>query len=895
MLTALYTIIITPLIQITEFFYELFYEITRSQGIAVLGLSFVVTIFTLPLYMVAEQWQEKERKIQAKLKDGIGRIKSTFKGDEQYMILSVFYRQNHYHPIMALRSSFSLLIQIPFFIAAYNFLSDLANLKGYSFLFIKDFGAPDATFSICGFPVNLLPLAMTLINCIAGAVYSKGHGIQEKLQIYGCAFVFLALLYNSPSGLVIYWTMNNVLSLVKNVFYKIKNPKKILYILTCAAAAAGIFSAFFIFSDAKKIFRLALIAFCILIPAMPFAISFLSKRIDRSFSEFDRKPQMRLALFVLSSLTIVLLTGAAIPSILMESEPQQYSFVDSYKSPLFFIFYTFCQALGFFFVWPMCFYGLFSAKTKKVLTLISMLGAATALVNCFAFSGNYGPIGPDMLFLQPQNFSTSTSTILLNFSVLVAVFFAVVFVSEKHAGILNTICAILLLSLAAISGKNIVSINSSFKKMEEPGTKDKIESVFHLSKEGKNVIILMQDKLVSSLIPEILKNTPQLYSDFDGFTYFPNTVSFGHLTMLGTPGIFGGYDYTPFEINRQTEKTLQQKHNEAILSMPLTFYNNGFEVSIADMPYENYLEYPVTDMYKGYEFINRVVTRGIYSKIWYKRSNMTQAPFLSTNIKRNGIWFSFFKIVPTFLRKIVYHKRYWLSYQRYRNDSKFIDNYSELDFLSELFDVNAKGNTFTMLDNEATHEAILLQAPDFIPAEKVTQFDKGSFGKLKQYMAQKAMLLRFAKFIEYLKANNVYDNTRIIIVSDHGTTIQTNLFDKNPSERIPFLKESVTATILFKDFSATGPLKTDNTFMTNADTPALAFKSLVPQAKNPFTGKLFEITERGNKADFVKIAATADAESTRIRHNNTFSIKDSDWYTVKDNIFQDKNWNKLYE
>ena len=140
MLTALYTIIITPLIQITEFFYELFYEITRSQGIAVLGLSFVVTIFTLPLYMVAEQWQEKERKIQAKLKDGIGRIKSTFKGDEQYMILSVFYRQNHYHPLMALRSSFGLLIQIPFFIAAYSFLSHLPILQGKGFWFIRDMG-----------------------------------------------------------------------------------------------------------------------------------------------------------------------------------------------------------------------------------------------------------------------------------------------------------------------------------------------------------------------------------------------------------------------------------------------------------------------------------------------------------------------------------------------------------------------------------------------------------------------------------------------------------------------------------------------------------------------------------------------------------------------------------
>ena len=58
MLTILYQIIIMPLIQLTEFFYELFFEVTGNQGIAVIGLSFVVTLFTLPLYMVAEKWQE---------------------------------------------------------------------------------------------------------------------------------------------------------------------------------------------------------------------------------------------------------------------------------------------------------------------------------------------------------------------------------------------------------------------------------------------------------------------------------------------------------------------------------------------------------------------------------------------------------------------------------------------------------------------------------------------------------------------------------------------------------------------------------------------------------------------------------------------------------------------
>ena len=45
--------------------------------------------------------------------------------------------------------------------------------------------------------------------------------------------LFLVLLYNSPSGLVIYWTMNNLFSLVKNIFYKMKHPIWVLYGCLC--------------------------------------------------------------------------------------------------------------------------------------------------------------------------------------------------------------------------------------------------------------------------------------------------------------------------------------------------------------------------------------------------------------------------------------------------------------------------------------------------------------------------------------------------------------------------------------------------------------------------------------------------------------------------------------
>jgi len=90
-------------------------------------------------------------------------------------------------------------------------------------------GRADCLRNIASSNVNALPIVMTVINIGASAVYSTGLGIKEKLQLYITATVFLVLLYHSPSGLVFYWTLNNVFSLFKNIFYRIKLSKKVWY------------------------------------------------------------------------------------------------------------------------------------------------------------------------------------------------------------------------------------------------------------------------------------------------------------------------------------------------------------------------------------------------------------------------------------------------------------------------------------------------------------------------------------------------------------------------------------------------------------------------------------------------------------------------------------------
>jgi membrane protein insertase Oxa1/YidC/SpoIIIJ len=80
-------------------------------------------------------------------------IQAVFKGDERQMIINTYYRQTRYSPLSDLRSSMGLLLQIPFFLAAYWFLSHTSSLAGKSFYFLWNLGEADHLLVIHGFPL----------------------------------------------------------------------------------------------------------------------------------------------------------------------------------------------------------------------------------------------------------------------------------------------------------------------------------------------------------------------------------------------------------------------------------------------------------------------------------------------------------------------------------------------------------------------------------------------------------------------------------------------------------------------------------------------------------------------------------------------------------------------
>ena len=142
------TVFLGPLKLIFEIIFRNANNIIGNPGIAIIFLSLMMNILVLPLYRRADEMQERSRDIEAKLAKGVAHIKKTFSGDERMMMLQTYYRQNNYKPTNALNGSVSLLLEIPFFMAAYQFLSGLTVLQGVSFGPIKDLGAPDGMLVI---------------------------------------------------------------------------------------------------------------------------------------------------------------------------------------------------------------------------------------------------------------------------------------------------------------------------------------------------------------------------------------------------------------------------------------------------------------------------------------------------------------------------------------------------------------------------------------------------------------------------------------------------------------------------------------------------------------------------------------------------------------------------
>ncbi|MDR2097161.1 MAG: YidC/Oxa1 family membrane protein insertase [Spirochaetaceae bacterium] len=907
-MNILYNIIIYPIVQIIEIVFVFTQKIFKETGISIIAVSCAVSVLCLPLYNVAERWQKIERDIQKKLKPKTDKIRAVFRGDERYMILSAYYRQNSYHPVYAMRNTFSLLIQIPFFIAAYSYLSHLELLKDARFLFINDLGSPDGLLKIGGGGgINLLPLLMTLINVVSGAVYTRGLPARDKAQLYGMAAVFLVLLYNSPAGLVLYWTCNNIFSLGKNCIKKIKSSEIIL--LHLITAAVFLFDVYVLFFHDGAIFkRLLTGAAATIILAFMISINSVKKfyGIIIEFINLRNTGSVSAKIFFSSAVILFLLSGFVIPSALIASSTEEFSFITPYDSPFPFIGTVTLQAAGIFIFWFSAVYFFFSKNVKQALSILLYILSVTALINTFVFPGDYGFLSLTLTFSNTSELNFHPLPFIFNLLVLICAAALCLFLAlSKRKTILFSIQAILIISLTAAGLGSIIKIKQDFSslvsgKPEAAGDSDNVSKpVYYFSRTGKNVIVIMLDRAISGYLPYIFEERPDLRESFEGFTWYPNCVSLGGGTLFGLPPLFGGYDYSPDKFQKQDGRPLVKKWNEALLVLPRLFSENGFYVTVTDPTCANFEIPGNLSIYNAYPNIHAENLHDIFTGAWLKKHTDIKLIDMSGLLKNKLMRFSFFKMSPLLVRVILYDKGKWMVMHSFTTGNNAlsedaIDNYAMLDALPEITKIDDSDiNTYTAIVNELTHASAFFEAPDYVPSNNITNFGKSQFADENHYHVNMAALVLLGKWFDYLKAHGVYDNTRIIISADHGWNYNTKL----PNFALPngVLLSAVNPLLLVKDFNDGASkddaeeregIKTDYSFMSHADIPYMASRGITDTV-NPFTrNSLFY-----DKTAGIKITTHYKWEDVTDRKYK-WNINSNEWLYVHDNIFDPNNWGK---
>lgn len=198
-----------PIIVSLHWLYLNLEVITGSAGLSIVLLSSGVSMIMLPLQKWGRKVEDRIRLQTEAVNTEVAELKKTMKGEKLFFATEKIYKKHGYHPIYSVALGTSFLVVLPVLLAALMLFTNTNVLEGKSFLLISDLSKPDGLLG----SVNLLPVLMSTITIIdANIRFDEDKSARRRF--YVLAIVFFVLVYTLPSGLVIYWTMSNVIALL---------------------------------------------------------------------------------------------------------------------------------------------------------------------------------------------------------------------------------------------------------------------------------------------------------------------------------------------------------------------------------------------------------------------------------------------------------------------------------------------------------------------------------------------------------------------------------------------------------------------------------------------------------------------------------------------------------
>jgi len=202
---------------------ELIYKVIPNWGVSIIILTILIKILLFPLTKKSSMGTLKMQELQPRMQELQEKYRD--QPEKLNMEMSKLYKETGYNP---LSGCLPLLIQFPLIFAMYNLFNNYFEFRGAMFIpgWIPDLSVGDivplpVTLPIVGNQLHLLPViylaSQLLFGKITQASATGSNSTQMKIMMYGMPIMFFFIFYNAPAGLLLYWTVSNVLQLFQQM------------------------------------------------------------------------------------------------------------------------------------------------------------------------------------------------------------------------------------------------------------------------------------------------------------------------------------------------------------------------------------------------------------------------------------------------------------------------------------------------------------------------------------------------------------------------------------------------------------------------------------------------------------------------------------------------------
>jgi YidC/Oxa1 family membrane protein insertase len=202
-------------------FMNLLHSWLHDYGLAILALTTVVKLALWPIQNKANRSMQRMALLSPKMQE----LRDKYKDDPTRMNqeLMKLYKQYGINPV---GGCLPMMIQIPIFFGLFKMLGQAVELRNAKFLWVKDLSQPDtiAHLPLLGWPVNIIPLCMAATQIWLMAMTPKtGDPTQRRVMMF-TPLIFLFICYNFAAALALYYTAQNLFSILQFWYNKRQPP-----------------------------------------------------------------------------------------------------------------------------------------------------------------------------------------------------------------------------------------------------------------------------------------------------------------------------------------------------------------------------------------------------------------------------------------------------------------------------------------------------------------------------------------------------------------------------------------------------------------------------------------------------------------------------------------------